>query len=84
MIHVCLIDKVNKQILHPFEYEDGDMEADERFRGLAVQGFLMERDQGGKYEAYRGDKPFEFLPETIEQVTEAMVAADDSGVSATE
>lgn len=84
MIYVCLVDEINKAILHPYEYEEGDPEADERFRGLVVQGFLMERDQGGKYSAYRGDKPFEFLPETIEQVTETMVAADDSGVSATE
>jgi hypothetical protein len=84
MIYVCLVDNANKQILHPYEYEDGDSEADERFRGLDAQAFLTMRDHGGDFQAYRGDQPFEFLPETIEEVTEAMVAADDSGVSATE
>ena len=83
MIYVALIDRANKQILHPYEYPDSDtFEAGERFRGLDCQAEIMMRDHGGDLVAYRGDKPFEFLPETPEEVAAAMSAADDSGVIA--
>ena len=39
MIYVALIDRANKQILHPYEYPDSDaFEAGERFRGLHSLG----------------------------------------------
>lgn len=50
---------------------------------LGLQAELNARDIGGEWEVYGpSDRPFAFLPATGEEVSAAMSAADDSGVSA--
>ena len=84
MIYTALIDLDNRQILYAEEIpEDNEEYASVRYFNHDMTAKLFMRDNPGQHwQAYRGNKPFEFLPDTDEEVSEAMSASDTSGVDA--